>query len=129
MRLFFKKLYHGAILEGAKTTTLRRWRKCRVQAGDAVDAPGVGKLIVKAVEPIEWKMLTEADARADGFKSLAELNRAIRRIYPNLDGDGKSWFKLTFHLAKQAAGPAPPRQRLAAAVRAELDKAVRRDGR
>jgi hypothetical protein len=122
-RILFKKPFHRAILEGRKTTTLRRWRTCRLRAGDRVFSPGVGELVLQAVEPIEWATLTDDDAVSDGFASLTELNRMIRRIYPNLDGDGKTWFRLRF-------GPPPngKRHRLASAVRAELDKAVRGNG-
>lgn len=127
-QLRFKTVFHDAILAGRKTTTLRRWQNCRVGAGDRVYAPGVGWLVLDGVEEIEWDQLTEDDAKSDGFESLADLNRAIRRIYPKLDGDGKQWFKLRFHLHETAEIPDDPksatRRELAAAVRAELDKAV-----
>jgi hypothetical protein len=85
-----------------------------------VRAPGIGWLILEAAEPVQWETLGEADARADGFATLAEMDRAIRLIYPDLQEDGKSWFRLRFHLE-----PAEEMGQLAAAVRAELDKAVR----
>jgi hypothetical protein len=43
----------------------------------------------------------------------------IRRIYPNLEGDGKSWFRLRFKPPAEGK-----RLRLASRVRAELDKIV-----
>jgi hypothetical protein len=119
----FKKQFHDAIACGRKTTTLRRWRKCRWQAGDLLTAPGVGSLMLEAVEAVDWTSLTDADARCDGFESMAELNRVIRRIYPDMDGDGKSWFRLRFHQERPS-----PRRQLAAVVIAELDKAVRGNG-
>jgi uncharacterized protein YqfB (UPF0267 family) len=119
----FKKPFHAAILDGRKTTTLRRWAKCAFKSGDRVDCPGVGVLIVKGVKQIQWSDLGEADAKSDGFESLAELNAAIRKIYPKLDanlgGDGKAWFKLTFRRESPH-----PRAELAALIRRELDKAV-----
>jgi len=121
--LQFKKTFKPAILEGRKTTTLRRWRSCKWRPGDRVTTPGVGALVLESVDQVQWDMLTDADARADGFASLAELAATIRRIYPKLDGDGKAWFKLKFHC--EAVGL---RQKLAAMVRAELDKAVRGNG-
>jgi hypothetical protein len=91
-----------------------------------VTAPGVGELVLQEVEQIEWEKLTEADAMSDGFESLEELNRAIRRIYPNLEGDGKNWFRLKFK--PPAPLPSGKRVRLASAVRKELDKAVAAKG-
>jgi hypothetical protein len=122
-QILFKKPFKAAILAGRKTTTLRRWRVCRLKAGDRVRVPGVGELILQAVEPVEWESLTDADAQADGFESMSELSRVIRRIYPNLHGDGKSWFRIKFR-----AAAASRKRQLAAAVRAELDKAVRGNG-
>ncbi|MGA2230316.1 MAG: ASCH domain-containing protein [Tepidisphaeraceae bacterium] len=122
-QLWFKKQFRQAILCGQKTATLRRWRKRRMTGGSRVHAPGIGWLILESVEPIEWDSLTRADARADGFASLKELAAAVRRIYPDMDDDGKSWFRLTFRLDSQ-----DPRLRLAQVVSAELDKAVRCNG-
>jgi hypothetical protein len=121
--LRFKKPYQTAILAGRKTATLRRWRTCSLKTGDRVYAPGIGYLIMDAVDQMEWNALTQADAIADGFASLSDLDRAIRQIYPNLQGDGKSWFRLKFHLS-----PSSAMEQLASAVRAELDKAVRNNG-
>jgi hypothetical protein len=53
-------------------------------------------LVVQKVEEIEWESLTEADAVSDGFETLADLSAMIRKIYPDLAGDGKSWFRLKF---------------------------------
>jgi hypothetical protein len=120
-QILFKKEFHAAILAGRKTTTLRRWRACKLKPGDRVRVPGVGELTLSAVESVQWADLTEADAKADGFESLAELNKVIARIYPNMADDGKAWFRIRFGAPK----PTPMAQ-LAAAVRAELDKAVRK---
>jgi hypothetical protein len=133
-QLLFKKAFHAAILSGRKTTTLRRWRSCRLNPGDHVKTPGVGTLVLDSVNSIEWDSLTDADAAADGFASLAELNRIIRRIYPDIANDGKSWFKLHFHLESPRPSKPPKatqtivRKQLVAAVRAELDKAVHASG-
>ncbi len=122
-QILFKKLFHRAILEGRKTTTLRRWKSCKLRAGDRLTAPGVGVLVVQKVEEIEWESLTEADAVSDGFQTLADLNAMIRKIYPELGGDGKSWFRLKFK--GPGAESVGKRRKLASAVQAELDKAVR----
>jgi hypothetical protein len=120
-QILFKKEFHAAILAGRKTTTLRRWRSCKLKPGDRVRVPGVGELTLSAVESVRWEDLTEADAKADGFETLAELNKVIARIYPDMEGDGKAWFRIRF------GAPPPSRMaQLAGAVRAELDKAVQK---
>ena len=79
------------------------------------------------------------DAREDGFDSIAGLLKMVERIYPNFASDGKQWFRVGFKLsddAKKADRPAKrsgklgreARRRLAAAIRGELDKAVRLNG-
>ena len=79
-RLYFKKCFHAAVRDGRKTTTLRRWAARRVKAGGtARSRPGVGWLRVEAVERVVWEELTGADARADGFDSLAALAEAVAK--------------------------------------------------
>jgi hypothetical protein len=94
-----------------------------MRGGDRVHAPGIGWLILDAVEAVDFESLTHADALADGFASLNELRRAVRRIYPRQDDDGKTWFRVRFRLEA-----IEPMQRLAARVRLELDKAVQNNG-
>jgi hypothetical protein len=129
-QLLFKANFKPAILAGRKTTTVRRWRECRLRVGQRVSAPGVGWLIIDGVQPIELDSLTEADAKSDGFDSLADLHRTIQKIYPDQQNDGKQWFKVRFSLEGHAPAKGPNKAQrlirhvLAAAVRAELDKAV-----
>ncbi|HUB24088.1 MAG TPA: ASCH domain-containing protein [Tepidisphaeraceae bacterium] len=133
-QLPFKATFRSAILAGRKTTTLRRWRRCRLHVGQRVSAPGVGNLIIDGIWPIQFDSLTESDANSDGFDSLADLKRAIQKIYPQQQSDGKQWFKVQFHLESQPPPAAPNRAQtpirkiLAAAVRAELDKVVQASG-
>jgi hypothetical protein len=108
-KLGFLKAYRASVSAGTKTTTLRRWKRPMLRAGQIVASPGIGRLEIALVRPIEWDALTEADARADGFDSLADLNRAIRRIYPQSDGDGRSWFQVRFRVLEKDA-IAPPRR-------------------
>jgi hypothetical protein len=143
--LRFKKVFHAAIRQGTKTTTLRRWDRPMLRAGTCATVPGVGSLFIDQVESVKWDALGEADAKADGFDSMAELQAVVRKIYPNADRDGKKWFRVHFRLAESAAPPKrgktskrPPRRvksgrrtdraRLAAALLAELDKAVGQTG-
>lgn len=123
-QLLFKKAFHAAILRGSKTTTLRRWRTCRVRAGDHVNVSSIGRLLIESVQSVRWESLTDADAKADGFASLVELNQVITRLYPNLESDGKSWFRVRFRMEKPADLGTQARKQLARSIRAELDKAV-----
>jgi hypothetical protein len=150
-QLFFKKIFLEAIRAGRKTTTLRRWAKCRIHPGDHVYSLALGWLKIGVVENIDFDSLGEADAKADGFESLAELKKAVEEIYPDHKSDGKRWYRLHFALASPLAMPAkgkrarkrgkpsvgkrilPPqcnridraeKSQLAWFVRVELDKAV-----
>ena len=99
-QLFFKKPLQDAIREGRKRTTIRRWDRARLRAGEEVFAPGLGWLTIEVVEAIELNSLKESDARADGFASLRELRTALRDLYPDQDTDGKCWFRVSFTLSR-----------------------------
>jgi hypothetical protein len=108
-KLAFLKAYRGLVSAGSKTTTLRRWKRPMVRAGQIVNSAGIGRLEIASVDRIEWANLTEGDARDDGFASLAELDRAVRRIYPRIDGDGRSWFKIRFRVFEPERSVKPNR--------------------
>ena len=40
--------------------------------------------------------LTEQDARADGFESLADLREALDRLYPPEQRDGRRLYQIRF---------------------------------
>lgn len=135
-QLLFKREFFDAIREGRKTTTLRRWKSCSIFPGGRATTPGLGVLKILDCRRVELDGLCESDARADGFESLSALHAVLRRLYPNLKKDGRHWYKITFALetpAKPAARSLPKgirgqKARLAKRIRAELDKAVRRNG-
>ncbi len=97
-QLFFKKPLQTAILEGRKSSTIRRWDRPRVRAGGRALAPGVGWLAIDTVERIELDALGDDDARADGFDTRDELLAVLRECYPDAAGDGKEWFRVRFRL-------------------------------
>jgi hypothetical protein len=99
-QLFFKKPLQLAIREGRKRTTIRRWDRARLRAGQEAFAPGVGWLAIERIDEIELSILGEGDAKADGFSSLRELRRALRDLYPNHAKDGKRWFRVSFTLSR-----------------------------
>lgn len=147
-QLLFKREFQAAIREGRKTTTLRRWKSCRLKAGMTVSAPSVGNLRIKSCDQIEFKSLKQADARADGFGSLAELRKVLQELYPDQAHDGRQWYRIAFELIPAAPLKTKPtaarrssnrkkarqqlmdpdRKRLARRITAELDKAVRQTG-
>ncbi len=97
-KLGFLKQYRPLVIAGSKTATLRRWKRPMLRCGQTVTSPGIGNLRIASVKMVQWKNLTEADARADGFNTLDDLHRAVNRIYPKMATDGRSWFKIGFEL-------------------------------
>jgi hypothetical protein len=147
-QLLFKREFLAAIREGRKTTTLRRWKSCRVAAGTTALVPGVGKLRITSCDRIDLKSLKPADARADGFSSLTELRKVLQELYPDQAHDGRQWYRVAFEVIsvlpqktkppiarplhkKRKANAHLPRldkKLLAKRIRAELDKVVRQTG-
>jgi hypothetical protein len=125
--LFEQRLWAG-LADGTVTVTFRRWRRPRARPGGRHRTPA-GVLAVDAVAEVDPAAITEADARAAGFGSLAELARQLGR-----HGDGPV-YRVDFHHAG-----ADPREALRqdaelsaqelARLRARLDRLDRaaRDG-
>ena len=66
-QLFFKGPLQAAIRAGTKTTTIRRWSKPLLAAGQRAYAPGVGWLEITEVQELLLERLTKEEAKADGF--------------------------------------------------------------
>jgi hypothetical protein len=96
--LLFKKEFAPAIRSGAKATTLRRWARPRVIIGRRAFAPGIGWLMVEAVDLVDLKALTEQDANSDGFASKAVMVRKLISLYPAESDDGKLWYRVQFRV-------------------------------
>lgn len=147
-QILFKREFFDAIRSGRKTTTIRRWKRCSLYAGVRATSPGLGALRIIACDRVDLNKLKDADARADGFGSLEEMHRVVRRIYPKLNGDGREWYRIEFQLMpaaeknhsiekkpekqpkneKNSVHGKNQRRSLARRIRAELDKAVRQHG-
>ena len=93
--LLMKKKFFDDIRAGIKTTTLRYWRWRHVRQGGIQTVPGLGKVRIDAVGPVEPRELTDADARADGFADLASLIEALDELYPPQKREGR-----TLHLVR-----------------------------
>jgi hypothetical protein len=90
-QLMFKARFIPLILEGSKRQTIRAGNKTR--EGDVVQArcryhePAFGILRVTSVRSMKRSELTEADAKADGFETLVELQKTLKQLYPLLAVD------------------------------------------
>ena len=102
-QLFFKKHFQDAIRAGRKQTTIRRWKTPMLRPGERAFSPGLGWLNIDAVEAIELEHLGEADARADGFETMAALREVLITLYPDHASDGKSWFRVGLRFADPAS--------------------------
>src|SRR5580692_6387801 len=97
-QLFFKRDLQLAIREGRKQTTIRRWARPLLSAGQQAYSPGLGWLAIESVEAIELHDLNDDHARADGFDTKILLVEALRAYYPDFDRDEKQWFLIRFRI-------------------------------
>jgi hypothetical protein len=89
-RMLFEQRLWAGLADGTVTVTFRRWRRPRARAGARHRTPA-GVLAIDAVTEVDPAGLTEGDARAAGFGSLAELRRQLARR-----GDGPV-YRVDFH--------------------------------
>lgn len=100
--LLFKRKFRPAILSGEKTRTIRLWRNRHVKPGGVYFAPGIGYLRVSAVDEVTLDDLTEDDARADGFASLAALKAELDRLYADAAHANRRWYRIAFEYVGQS---------------------------
>jgi hypothetical protein len=102
--LLLKRHLVDLVRAGKKRQTIRLWSRAMLSAGQISYTPGLGRMKITAVDVLpSLGALTEADARADGFDSLAALLDEIRRIY----GDkplGRTIFRIKFEWPIDEAG-------------------------
>lgn len=83
--LEFKDKYKELLKSGKKTATIRLY--CNFKKGDEVFVHCGGEIIGKAkiidIQEKKIEELTEKDAKMDGFNSLDELLKELRRLYGN----------------------------------------------
>jgi hypothetical protein len=107
--LLFKKRFLPAIRTGQKTQTIRLWKHRRMRAGQRSYVPGVGAILVEAVEPISLDDLTDADAELDGFSSLAALRQELADLYLAQAAEGQQFYRVRFSLAPRETSAEPLR--------------------
>ncbi|NAZ27462.1 MAG: ASCH domain-containing protein [Thermogladius sp.] len=87
--ILFKEEYAARLIEGSKTTTIRRgivkprYREVILHAGSR-------PIAVARVEYVYYKRLREIsddEAKRDGFENKAELVKTLKRIYPGMRED------------------------------------------
>ena len=96
--LLFKKKFLADIRTGKKTQTIRLWKHRRMRAGQRSYIPGVGYIRITAVDKVELKKLTDADAQPDGFKTAEELRAEITNLYAEQLAEGHQAYRIAFHL-------------------------------
>lgn len=117
--LLMKKAYFEAIRAGRKTTTLRYWKHRRVRPGSEHTVPGLGRVRIESVREVSLEQLTEADARSDGFESLADLRKALAECYDQTERSRRALYLVSFtypvgpgkganRTADSVFSPAPP---------------------
>jgi len=96
MFLLFRKEFHEPIRAGRKRQTIRFWKRAPVKPGGTLHSPRLGKFHVLDIVAIDPTMLTDADARLDGFESVAELHAKLVELYGSIHPPGRTCYKLTF---------------------------------
>lgn len=71
--LLFKKPFHRGLVDGSIRLTFRRWDRPHVRVGGRYRCHPIGVLEVDDIRTVRVREIDEADARAAGFASRAEL--------------------------------------------------------
>ncbi len=95
--LLFQKRFHAGLLQGSITLTFRRWPHARVKPQGRYRVHPLGVVEVDAVNPVRWSDVTEADARAAGFESRAELATYLKSGAPQPLRAQTSLFRVQLH--------------------------------
>jgi hypothetical protein len=94
--LLFKKKFLPAIRSGEKTQTIRLWKFRHMRAGQGSYIPGIGRIRIISIEPVDIDALTDSDAIPDGFDSAAALQNELRTIYGEKLAEGYKAFRIVF---------------------------------
>lgn len=107
--LLFKARFLDLIRTGRKVQTVRCWRRRPPAVGSVQRVHRLGALRITGVDHITPADLTDEDARADGFGSLAELHGAIRECYgAGPPPAGARWYRIRFAFLGADERPAHP---------------------
>lgn len=95
--LLFQKRFHAGLVDGAVRLTFRLWPTARVKVGGRYRVHPIGVVEVDAVERVTVGAITEADARAGGFGSRAELLAYLAPVAKGPLTAKTPIFKVTLH--------------------------------
>jgi hypothetical protein len=118
--LFAKWAWDG-VADGSITVTFRRWKRRQAVAGH-VYRTAAGRIVVTAVDVVDEAAVTDADARASGYRSAAALLGDLRGT------SELPLYRIRFHAVRDP----DPRDELAATAtltdeeRADLDRRLDR---
>ncbi|HUO08553.1 MAG TPA: ASCH domain-containing protein [Phycisphaerae bacterium] len=104
--LLLKRHLVELVRRGKKRQTIRLWSRPVVRVGQISYTPGLGRMKITAVDQLaNLNALTEADAQADGFDTLAALKAEIRKIYGGASQiGGRAIFRIKFEWPIDEAG-------------------------
>lgn len=94
--LLFKSKFLPAIRAGEKTQTIRLWKRRMMRAGQRSYIPGYGPVKITIVEVIELDLLTDADARPDGFDTADALRAELENLYGEKLAEGYGAYRVAF---------------------------------
>jgi hypothetical protein len=94
--LLFKKKFVPAIRRGEKTQTIRLWKFRHMRPGQKSYIPGIGKILITAVEKVDLDALTDANAIPDGFPTAAALRTELSTLYREKLNDGYQAYRIVF---------------------------------
>lgn len=95
--LLFQKRFHAGLVDGSVRCTFRRWATPRVKVGGRYRVHPIGVVEVDAVQQTTVRAISEADARASGFASRAELVDYLRQGSPEPLTAATPVFKVSLH--------------------------------
>jgi hypothetical protein len=96
--LLFQKRFHEGLVGGAITMTFRCWAKPHVKVGGRYRCHPIGVLEVDAIDLVQLREVTAADARRAGFATRDELLAYMAQArYEKPLTDASPVYRVRFH--------------------------------
>ncbi len=95
--LLFQKRFHQGLVDGSVTLTFRAWATPRVKVGGRYRVHPIGVVQVDDVRPVRLGDVTEADALAAGFTSLAEMWAYVQPVVAKKLSAQTPLFRVALH--------------------------------
>ncbi len=107
MFLLFKKEFFDAIRQGRKTQTIRFWTRQHVKPGRIISSPHLGRFQITEIDELDPDLLTDDDARPDGFESADQLRAKLVELYGSTHPEGRRCFRVRFNFLGKPDKPTP----------------------